>query len=206
MRSLASAYEIFIGLLGVAWAMLAQTDSASLRVLVEDASNAPVAAATVVLTNKETGLRTEFISSEDGYAVFSPILRGLYEVNITKAGFKTIKVDNLRVQVDERRLLRTRLEVASVSETVEVSANVTSIQTEQGSLGQVIGGKTAVELPLAGRRYTELALLSLAWPPARSTLSPAARAGSSPMATTIPRTTSSSMASTITKARKTPRR
>ena len=52
-----------------------------------------------------------------------------------------------------------RSAVAATSEVITVSASAVSIQTEEGSLGQVIKGNVAVELPLAGRRYTELALL-----------------------------------------------
>jgi hypothetical protein len=154
-------------------ALLAQTDSASLRVLVEDPSAASVAGAKVSLVNRATGARLSMATSADGYAVFSPIQRGLYEVDVAQSGFKSIKLNDVLINVDERRLLRVKLEVSSLSETVEVSANVASIQTEQGSLGQVISGRTAVELPLAGRRYTELALLSPGV--AASTLNPTTR-------------------------------
>ena len=51
------------------------------------------------------------------------------------------------------------LAVAAVTSTVEVSAAADIVQSEQGSLGQVIEGNIATELPLAARRYTELALL-----------------------------------------------
>jgi hypothetical protein len=157
----------------VALAAFAQTDSASLRVLVEDPSQASVAGAKVNLVNRETGLRLNGVTSTDGYAVFSPIVRGLYDIDVTQTGFKTVKLSDVRINVDERRLLRVKLDVSNVSETVEVTANVASIQTEQGSLGQVISGRTAVELPLAGRRYTELALLAPGV--AASTLNPTTR-------------------------------
>jgi hypothetical protein len=161
----------YTGLLVAACAALfAQTDSASLRVLVEDSTGAAVAGSKVTLLNSATGVLAEAESSDDGYALFSPIVRGLYEVTVAKSGFKTFKIGEVRINVDERRLLRVRLEVAQIAETVEVTANVTTIQTEQGSLGQVISGKTAVDLPLAGRRYTELALLSPGVAP--STLTP----------------------------------
>ena len=138
----------------------AQTDSASLRVLVVDASQATVAGARVQLRNTATALQADAVTSADGYALFSPIVRGAYELSVTQAGFKTVKLTGININVDERRLTRVKLEVASVNETVEVSERVITTQTEQASLGQVINGRTAVELPLAGRRYTELALLA----------------------------------------------
>ena len=75
------------------------------------------------------------------------------------AGFQTVDVTNVRVDVNERRFLSVTLVIATATETVEVVSRSAVIKTEEGSLGQVIKGDVAVELPLAGRRYTELALL-----------------------------------------------
>ncbi len=66
----------------------------------------------------------------------------------------------MKLDIDERKLIRVVLQpLSAVSESVEVSAAAEIVQSEQGSLGQVILGTTAVELPLAARRYTDLALL-----------------------------------------------
>lgn len=152
--------RFLLGMFLVGGALFAQTDSASLRVLIEDSTSSSVEGAKVNLSNRGTGTKVQMLSSGDGYAVFSPIQRGVYDIEVVQSGFKTVKLNDVAINVDERRLVRVTLEVSAVSETVEVTANVASIQTEQGSLGQVISGRTAVELPLAGRRYTELALLS----------------------------------------------
>jgi len=165
--------KIYLGLLLAVASLLAQTDSASLRVLVEDPSAAAVGGAKVSLINRGSGARLLAESSGDGYAVFSPIQRGIYDIEVTQNGFKSVKLSDVLINIDERRLVRVRLDLSSLSETVEVKASVASIQTEQGSLGQVISGRTAVELPLAGRRYTELALLSPGV--AASTLNPTTR-------------------------------
>lgn len=157
----------------LAAAAVAQTDSASIRVLVEDSSKAPVATAAVQLVNQATGVEVNGLTNNDGYAVFSPVVRGTYTISTAMAGFKTVRFTDIVVNVDERRLVRVSLEVASVSSTVEVQADVSSVQTEQGSIGQVIGGKAAVELPLAGRRYTQLAVLAPGVAP--STLNPVTR-------------------------------
>jgi hypothetical protein len=138
----------------------AQTDSASIRVLAVDPSESAIAGARVQLRNAATSVQMEAVTSSDGYAVFSPVVRGTYEIDVAQQGFKSVKLTGIQINVDERRLVRVRLEVATVSETIEVSARAITTQTEQASLGQVIGGRTAVELPLAGRRYTELALLA----------------------------------------------
>lgn len=138
----------------------AQTDSSSLRVLVTDGTGSPIPGAAVKLTNVAKQLEFSRLASGDGYALFTPIPRGSYTVEVAAQGFGTKSVTDLVLDVDDRRLLRVDLAVASIQETVEVTADTATIQTEQGSLGQVIKGEVAVELPLAGRRYTELALLA----------------------------------------------
>ncbi|MBM3727866.1 MAG: TonB-dependent receptor [Acidobacteria bacterium] len=89
-----------------------------------------------------------------------PIYRPAQLGGVHSLGFKTFKLSGLTITVDERRLVRVKLDVATVNETVEVTERQVATQTEQASLGQVIAGRTAVDLPLAGRRYTELALLT----------------------------------------------
>ncbi|MBM3727952.1 MAG: carboxypeptidase regulatory-like domain-containing protein [Acidobacteria bacterium] len=71
----------------LALSLNAQTDSASLRVLVTDASDAVVSGARVQLRNTGTSVQAEGATSADGYAVFSPIVRGSYELTVVQAGF-----------------------------------------------------------------------------------------------------------------------
>lgn len=149
---------VFILLAG-SGSLTGQTDSGTIRILVDDGRALPVSGAKVTLSNTATGIMTARETGDEGYAIFSPIVRGAYTAEISKAGFSTTRVTDLRLDVDERKLVRVALQIASVTETIEVSAAADIVQSEQGSLGQVIRGNVAVELPLAGRRYTDLALL-----------------------------------------------
>ncbi len=148
-----------MALMSAAGPAAAQTDAGALRVLVTDASGGVVPGATVDLVSVATNDRRTAVSDANGYVQFTPIARGTYGVTVTLSGFSTVDVSNVRVDVNERRFLPVTLQVASASETVEVVARAAVLQTEDGSIGQVIKGEVAVELPLAGRRYTELALL-----------------------------------------------
>lgn len=162
----------FLGFL-VSTLAFAQTDSSSLRVLVEDATQSPIGNASVRLQNQQTGATIDRQTDSSGYVTFSPLVRGIYQVTASRPGFQTKTISDITLLVDQRLLLRVDLAVAAVAETVEVSADVATIQTEQASLGQTVTGKAAVELPLNGRRYTDLALLAPGV--AASTLNPATR-------------------------------
>jgi len=146
-------------LLAACSAVLGQTDSGSIRVFVVDPSAAKIDAAAVRLTNTATGAAMSHTTDSEGYATFSPVARGNYIVDVEKIGFQKTLVRDLSLDVDEHKLVRVNLQIASVNATVEVSASANIVQSEQGSLGQVIQGNVAVDLPLAARRYTELALL-----------------------------------------------
>jgi hypothetical protein len=137
----------------------AQTDAGALRVLVSDQTGAIVPGASVDLIEPATNVSRTAVSDGEGYASFVPTRRGSYLVRATLSGFQTVEVSNVTVDVAEHRLLRLTLEVAAAEEVVHVESRAAVVQTEDGSLGEVIKGAVAVELPLAGRRYTELALL-----------------------------------------------
>lgn len=148
----------------------AQTDAGALRALVADQSGGVVPGATVILTNAATGVARTLVSDNEGYVAFSPIQRGSYDLRVELSGFRTREITAITVDVNERKFLRVAIDPAGVAETVSVTAGVRTLQTEEGSLGQVIRGEIATQLPLAGRRYTELALLVPGATPSTMTL------------------------------------
>jgi hypothetical protein len=148
----------------------AQTDAGALRALVIDQSGGIVPGATVTLTNAATGVTRHVLSDGEGYVTFSPIQRGTYRLRVELNGFRPREIKDITVDVNERKFLRVTIEAAGVSETVEVTGSIPTLQTEDGSLGQVIKGDVATQLPLAGRRYTELALLVPGATPSTMTL------------------------------------
>ncbi len=159
-RGLATLLVVLVALVGPGLHTAhAQMDAGSVRVLVLDSSDAVVPGATVTLTNLATAATQTAISDGEGYVSFTPLPRGTYILLTALDGFQTRQVDDMTIDVNERKFVRVVLEAAGVSERVLVTASQRTLQTEEGSLGQVIRGSVATELPLAGRRYTELALL-----------------------------------------------
>jgi Carboxypeptidase regulatory-like domain/TonB dependent receptor len=151
--------RLMLTLLAACTAVLGQTDSGSIRVFVVDPTASKIGEAAVRLTNIATGVSLSYTTDADGYATFSPAARGNYVIDVERPGFQKTHVTDVSLDVNENKLVRVNLQVASVTSTVEVSAAANIIQSEQGSLGQVIQGNVAVDLPLAARRYTQLALL-----------------------------------------------
>lgn len=145
--------------LALAASLCSQQDSATLRFQIEDSSGGAVAGATVKLTSATTNTMREAKSSTDGFVTFSPLVRGMYRAEVSYSGFQSVQINEIQLDVAQSRRERVILKAASVSESIQVTADAGAINTEDGSLGQVIQGKTIVELPLAARRYTDLTLL-----------------------------------------------
>lgn len=148
----------------------AQSDAGSLRVLVLDKTGAVVPGASVILRNVGTSAARDAVSDGEGYVTFTPLTRGRYDVRVELSGFRTVDFTGVDIDVNEREFVRISLDTAAASETVQVTARRANLQTEEGSIGQVVTGDVAVQLPLAARRYTELALLIPGTSPSTMTL------------------------------------
>lgn len=179
----------------------AQMDAGSLRVLVLDQSAGVMPGASLTLTNANTGATQTAVTDDAGYVNFTPLPRGTYDLRAELTGFRTQDVKTIAIDVQERKFLRVTLDTAELNEAIEVTAVRQSLQTEEGSLGQVIQGKIAVELPLAGRRYTELALLVPGATPSTMTLDTRGPGWFLVNGNSRHRTTSCSTGSTTTRAR-----
>jgi hypothetical protein len=140
-------------------ALLAQ--NASLVGNVRDPQNASVRSATVTLTNTETRIPQSTQTDEEGAYQFSVVRPGSYSLRITSPGFKTWERTEIVLAVDQRGRVDPVLELGDASTLVTVTAEGSAaIQTESSSLGEVIETKKIVEIPLNGRFFLDLALLT----------------------------------------------
>lgn len=126
---------------------------------ITDKSGASVAGVKVVATNLETGVARESMSGDGGAYTIPALAPGRYALSATKDGFKTIKQENLTLEVNAVLRLDVQLELGAVSESVTVSSAPPLIESENSSLGQVVETKQIVELPLNGRNFVQLATL-----------------------------------------------
>lgn len=138
----------------------AQFETASVVGTVRDGSGAVVGDARVTLTNLETGVSTERQSDALGNFEFFNVRIGRYVVTADKSGFSVAVVDNVQVTVGARLRVDVAMAVGQVTEKVEVRASAIQLQTDSSERGQVISGEVTRALPLNGREYSQLALLS----------------------------------------------
>ncbi len=158
MRRFVPALALLV--LSLATPALAQFETATVVGTVRDSSGAVVADAKVTLTNTQTGVSAERQSDANGSFEFFTVRIGTYLLSAEKAGFSIAVVDNVQVTVGARQRVELTMAVGQVTETVEVSANAVLLQTDSSERSQVITGEQTRALPLNGREYSQLALLS----------------------------------------------
>ena len=157
-----SIVRVFLFLVGVCLPTLAaaQFETAAVVGTVRDGSGAVVAGARVALTNVDTGVTLERTSDASGAYEFANVRIGRYVVTTDKAGFSVAVVDNVQVSVGARLRVDVTMAIGQVTETVEVRAAAVQLQTDSSDRGQVISGEVTRALPLNGREYSQLTLLS----------------------------------------------
>src|SRR5215469_7968050 len=139
--------------------LFAQTDSGRVRGSVTDPQGAFLPEATVTLTNPETGRSQTTTTDAAGAYNFDVVQRGHYKIQAEQKGFKVATAE-FTLEVSQVREVNLQLQVGQSSETVDVSAEVPLIDTESSGTGEVIQGRQVTELPLNGRNFTQLALLT----------------------------------------------
>ena len=127
---------------------------------VTDESGGRVAGVTVIITNVETTLQRETVSDDSGFYQFPVVQPGSYSVTAKKAGFRQVTREGLRLEVNQRASVDFTMQVGTITETVEVKAAVPLLEAGTSSVGQVIESKAVSDLPLNGRNFVQLAILS----------------------------------------------
>jgi Carboxypeptidase regulatory-like domain len=138
---------------------LAQTDTARLFGTITDPTGAVVPNATITLSEAATGRVVTAQTDASGNYVLNALPIGKYHLEVKQEGFKTAKAD-FSLQVSQVQELSLKLETGSASTTVEVTGDVPVVDTATSSAGEVIEGRQVVDLPLNGRNFSSLALLT----------------------------------------------
>lgn len=137
----------------------AQTDSGRVRGTVTDPQGAIVSGVVVTLSNPETGRTQTATTDAQGNYNFDVVPRGHYKVQVDQKGFKAATAE-ITLEVSQAKEVNFRLQIGERTETVDVSAEVPLVDTESSGTGEVIQGRQITELPLNGRNFTQLALLT----------------------------------------------
>ena len=125
-----------------------------------DPSGAPVAGANVQLVNESTNVNKTTSTNDAGYYEIIDVIPGQYTLTVEMQGFKKSVKPNFEVQVGQFARIDMKLELGTLSETVNVGEQAPLLNTAEATVGQVVGVRETQELPLNGRNYLQLVTLA----------------------------------------------
>ncbi len=135
--------------------------TATLAGTVVDPTGAVVPNARVVVQSLATGSNREVVTDSAGLYVIPSLVPGDYKVQTTAPGFSAFTVTKVTLNVDQHVTVNMNLAVASAGETVQVESSTASqIETQTMTVGQVIDRTTVQEIPLNGRHFLDLTVLT----------------------------------------------
>jgi len=165
---------LLLGILFAGTSVVALGQStAALNGTVTDASGATVPNAKVVATSVATGVVSVTRTDDAGSYLFPALPIGVYRIDVSCTGFVTTSLANLNLEVATTVTQNIQLKIGAIVDTIEINANAAVIETATTSMGQVINDKTVQDIPLNGRHFTDLSLLTpgTITPPANGFLS-----------------------------------
>src|SRR5579872_7515045 len=148
---------VAIGLVTPLWA---QKDAGTIVGTVRDATGAVVPGAKVTVEDVDRGVQATLSTNDEGEYVASPLHIGRYKITVEKTGFKKAVSEVVELNVQDRIAMNIKLQVGQISEEMVVTGAAPLLETETSELGQVVDQKRVSNLPLNGRNFAQLALLT----------------------------------------------
>src|SRR5689334_16994547 len=154
-------------LLAIAPCSLYSQTAGTVNGSVTDSSGAVVSDATVILTDKTTGTALTTTSNEAGRYVFVNVTPGNYDLTVSKTGFRQARIGNQKVSVGMELTLNVKLELGTMSQTVEVNvAAGAELQTENATMGSTVSNDMLLAMPNLNRDASSLLTFQPATAPA----------------------------------------
>src|SRR5919198_2642224 len=138
----------------------AQVTTADLIGRVTDTSGAVLPGVTVTATHTGTSATRTQTTSDTGDYAFNLLPIGPYEIKLELQGFKT-QVSQTSLSAGQRARFDGRLELGSVNETIQVTAEAPLLQTDSVTVGTLLNDKAVLETPAQERNIYRLLVLSV---------------------------------------------
>ncbi len=147
-------------LCGLTFSLYGQVSTAELSGTVTDATGATVANVKVTATNAGTNIERSTNTDSTGRYIIPLLPPGDYVLTAEASGFRKSVQRGITLQINQQASIDIRLQLGQVSESVEVTAQAPLLQSEASNLGTVVTEKLVNQLPLNGRNFIQLAVLS----------------------------------------------
>lgn len=147
-------------LASAALVLFGQAVTSSIVGAATDSGGAAVPGVTIKVTNVDTDAVREVLTDERGDYVVPSLQPGNYRIEASLPAFQTFVMSGVRLEMDRKVRVEVRMELGQVTQQVNVVARGAFIKSESAEVGQVIGEKQIVDLPLNGRNFLQLAKIT----------------------------------------------
>ena len=134
--------------------------TAVLKGTVTDASGAIIPGAKIVVKNQNTGVEWNTQSDDAGEYLVASLPIGKYQISVAAANFQTTIVKDITLDAATTITQNVQVQVGQVSQQLVITAETPTIDSSTITMGQVIDQKTTQEIPLNGRHFVDLSLLT----------------------------------------------
>ena len=149
-----------VSLLAFVSVSAAQESYGSVTGTVTDPSGSVVAGASVQLTNIGTNDQHDATTDGAGNYRFVNLVPASYRLEVSNKGFKRMTREPITLPVGGQIRINAILQVGTASEVVQVTGNTPLLETESGTVGNVVEGTLVQEMPLNGRNTMNLIALT----------------------------------------------
>lgn len=163
MRQWLSTFAVLLAFLltsGLPPALAQSAATGDILGLITDSTGAVLPGVSVVVRNIDTNVSRDIVTDGGGRYRAAALPPGRYEVAATLSGFQATPQTNIEVQVGQTVPVDVKMRPAGVTETVNVNADVTVLDTRRTDVSSVFGQDTIQNLPLNGRRWDQFVMLS----------------------------------------------
>src|SRR5215831_897908 len=143
-------------LLGLASSLPAQEITGNISGTVTDPSGSAVPDAGVVVTNIGTGVERSTTTTSAGIFFFTDLPVGYYQLAVSKSGFKKSETTGIHLNVNDKLAFPIMLILGAVNDTVTVTSEAATLQTESAEVSNLVGNEQMKALPLNQRDFGQL--------------------------------------------------
>jgi hypothetical protein len=150
----------------VRWAVLLSScslllgQSAQLSGVVIDPSGSSVGDARVELRNRDTGVRRQILTNQEGFYSFISLKAGIYQATLSVNNFRTVTRDSIVLNVGDSASLDFTLQLARADEQITVIADHAVMNPLDPAVSTVVDQEIVQNMPLNGRSFQSLIALS----------------------------------------------
>src|SRR6266478_1413301 len=148
-----------IALLVVCHALLSAATTGSISGTLKDPSGAVIPGAMITVTNTAQGIQNKTMTDQKGVYNFPSLPVGRYSLQAEAQGFKTVKRNDLVVDLDSALQIDLAMEMIEKSEEITVFESGVQVETASTQMGEVVTGRAMTAVALNGRSFTDLLAL-----------------------------------------------